>query len=156
MNVLGRLLSEDFIEWDRLTTEYEQTNRSLKVPAVDRGALHKFNQDVEEQYSKAVYDYGRARRNKDAIDRLIEMTLKDYYAGNNEIARKAGGIQFARAFPTPENYPTETVNLFDLQDRFVGYYYSMQATVKSLEAKAGAKITNNSLLNIDEKISGNY
>jgi hypothetical protein len=152
MNVLERLLQEDFNRWDTLVAEYERTNRSLKVPNLDKSALHNFNQQVEEQYHNAVHDFGRARRNKDAIARLIDNTLKDYYKGANEIARKAAGIQFARNFPAPEWYPHPTVNLFDLEDRFVGYYYSLNATVKSLEAKADAKITTNSLLNIEERI----
>lgn len=152
MNVLERLLSENFEHWDSLVAEYERTNRSLKVPNLDKSALHIFNQKVEETYNNAVHDFGRARRNKDAIARLIDNTLKDYYKGANEIARKAAGIQFARNFPAPEWYPHPTVNLFDLEDRFVGYYYSLNATVKSLEAKADAKITTNSLLNIEERI----
>lgn len=151
-NVLERLLQEDFMQWDSLIAEYERINRSLKVPSVDKTALHHFNVRVEEEYTKALYDFGRARRNKDAITRLIENTMKDYYKGQNEIARKAAGIQFARSFPAPDNYPTETVNLFDLEDRFIGYYYSLEATVKSLQAKADAKITNNSLLNIEKDI----
>lgn len=155
MSVIERLLSEDFARWDELIAEYERTNRSLKVPPVDKTALHFFNQSVEEHYTRAVYDFGRARRNKDAIARLIDNTLKDLYKGQNELARKAGGIQFARNFPAPENYPYPTVDLFELEDRFVGFYYSMDATVKSLQAKADAKITNNSLLNVEERIISN-
>lgn len=152
MYVLERLLSEDFNQWDELVAYYEQKNRTLKVPSVDKTELHHFNVQVEEEYSKAVYDYGRARRNKDAIQRLIENTLKDLYKGANEPARKAAGIQMAKNFPTPENYPYPTVNLFDLEDRFTGYYYALQATVQSLQAKADAKITNNSLLNVEQKV----
>lgn len=152
MTVLERLLQEDFFYWDNLCAEYEKINRSLKVPSVDKTALHEFNAKVEEYYTRAVYDYGRACRNKDAITRLIKNVLDDYYQGPNDRARKAAGIQFAQRFPAPEFYPEETVNLFDLEDKFLGYYYSMKATVMSLEAKAGAKITNNSLLNIETTI----
>jgi hypothetical protein len=152
MTVLGRLLRENFNRWDELIAHYEQTNRTLKVPPVEKISLHLFNVQVEEEYTKALYDFGRARRNKDAIDRLLDMTLKDYYKGSNELSRKAGGIQYAKIYPTPEDYPQPTVNLFDLEDRFAGYYYSLDATVKSLQAKASAKITNNSLLNIEQNI----
>lgn len=152
MNVLERLLQEDIAKWDTLVAEYERTNKSLKVPAVDKTELYFFNVRVEEQYTKAMYDFGRARRNKDAIQRLLKMVLEDYYKGPNEQARKAAGIQYARSFPAPENYKDETVNLFDLEDLFVGYYYSLESTVKSLQAKADAKITNNSLLNIEKTI----
>ncbi len=155
MNVLSRLLNESFEEWDRLVSEYEQTNRALKVPAVDKTQLHNFNCQVEEEYTKAVYDFGRARRNKDAIQRLLKNVLEDYYKGSNEQARKAAGIQFAQNYPTPAEFPFPTVNLFDMEDKFNGYYYDMEATVKSLHAKSEAKITNNSLLNIENDITTN-
>lgn len=155
MNVLDRLLQENFNQWDELVAEYERTNRSLKVPNVDKTALHFFNVKVEEEYTKALYDFGRARRNKDAIQRLIKNVLEDYYKGSNAESRKAAGIQFAKAYPTPDYYHVSSVNLFDLEDRFVGYYYSLEATIKSLQAKADAKITNNSLLNIENDITVN-
>ena len=155
MNVLERLLQENFDEWDQLVADYEQTNRSLKVPPVEKTALHHFNVRVEEEYTKALYDFGRARRNKDAIQRLIKNVLEDYYKGPNDQARRAAGIQYAKNYPAPDNYPAPTVNLFDLEDRFLGYYYMMEATVKSLQAKADARITNNSLLNIESNIITN-
>ncbi len=155
MNVLSRLLNENFEEWDRLVFEYEQTNRALKVPAVDRTQLHHFNCQVEEEYTKAVYDFGRARRNKDAIQRLLKNILEDYYKGPNEQARKAAGIQLAQNYPAPEEFPFANVNLFDIEDRFNGYYYALEATVKSLHAKSEAKITNNSLLNIESDMITN-
>ncbi|ARC67288.1 MULTISPECIES: hypothetical protein [Bacillus subtilis group] len=154
-NVLDRLLSEDFKMWDNLIDEYERTNRSLKVPEINETAIHFFNVRVEEEYTKALYDFGRARRNKDAIQRLLKSVLEDLYEGKNEQARKAGGIQYAREFPAPEFWHEETVNLFDLEDLFVGYYYSLEATVKSLQAKADAKVTNNSLLKIENTITTN-
>jgi hypothetical protein len=155
MNVLERLLQENYATWDQTVAYYENLNKSLKVPAVDKTALHHFNVSVEEAYTQALYEFGRARRNKDAIARLIDTTMKDYYKGSNELARKAAGIQFARQFPAPENYPTPTVNLFELEDQILGYYYSLEATVKSLQAKGDAKITNNSLLNIENNLITN-
>lgn len=152
MNVLERLLSEDFYHWDTLVREYEESNKKLKVPSVDKTELHFFNVDVEAQYTKALYDFGRARRNRDAIQRLIKNVVEDYYKGPNEQARKAAGIQFAKKFPAPENHHLETVNLYDLEDQFIGYYNALEATIKSLEAKASAKITNNSLLNIEKDL----
>jgi hypothetical protein len=152
MNVLERLLSENTMEWEELVNQYENDNKILKVPSVDKTALHTFNVRVEELYTRALYDFGRARRNKDAIDRLLKNVLEDYYKGPNEQARKAAGIQFARKFPAPDLYHADTINLFDLEDQFNGYYYSLQSTIKSLQAKADAKITNNSLLNIERDI----
>jgi hypothetical protein len=152
MNVLERLLQEDFLQWDALVADYEQQNRILKVPAIDRTALHYFNYHVEELYTKSVYDFGRARRNRDAIQRLLKTVIDDYYKGSNDQARKAAGIQFARNYPVPEYFPFSNVNLFDMEDQFIGYFNAMEATIKSLEAKAGAKITNNSLLNLENTI----
>jgi hypothetical protein len=149
MSVLERLLAEDPLHWYNIISNHENNNKSLKVPAVEKLALHTFNVRVEESYTQALYDFGRARRNKDAIQRLLKNVLEDYYKGANEQARRAAGIQFAKAFPAPESYHSPTVNLFDLEDMFVGHFYSLEATVKSLQAKADAKITNNSLLNIE-------
>lgn len=155
MNVLERLLQEDASEWKRLIDQYETINKNLKVPAVEKTALHHFNVSVEETYTQALYDFGRARRNRDAIQRLLKNTLEDLYKGSNEQARKAAGIQFARAFPAPANYPLPSVDLFVLEDQFNEYYYSLEATIKSLQAKADAKITNNSLLNIESNVVTN-
>lgn len=149
MNVLERLLSENIAAWEHLVYDHEVRNRSLKVPAVERGALHDFNVNVEEAFTQALYDFGRARRNKDAIQRLLKNVLEDYYRGANSEARRAAGIQYAKNYPAPEHYPQESVNLFDLEDAFVGFFYSLEATVKSLQAKAEAKITNNSLLRME-------
>lgn len=155
MNVLERLLQEEPAHWERLVAQYEATNRSLKVPAVDKVALHHFNVMVEDTYTQALYDFGRARRNKDAIQRLLKNVLEDYYKGSNGESRKAAGIQFAKVYPAPESYPYPTVNLFDLEDMFNGFHYSLEATIKSLQAKADAKITNNSLLNIEKNLITN-
>ncbi|MCD7911039.1 hypothetical protein KC480_05805 [Bacillus velezensis] len=155
MNVLDRLLSEDFNNWEGLIREYERTNRSLKVPEINEAAIHEFNVRVEEEYTKALYDFGRARRNKDAIQRLLKTVLEDCYEGRNEQARKAAGIQYARQFPAPDFWYEGSINLFELEDLFVGYYYSLEATVKSLQAKADAKVTNNSLLKIENTITTN-
>lgn len=155
MNVLERLLQEDPAEWKRVIDQYESINKHLKVPPVEKTALHHFNVSVEETYTQALYDFGRARRNRDAIQRLLKNTLEDLYKGSNEQARKAAGIQFARAFPAPDHYPLPTVDLFALEDQFNEYYYSLEATIKSLQAKADAKITNNSLLNIESNVVTN-
>lgn len=155
MSVLERLLHEDLSQWEHIVQHYETKNRSLKVPAVEKTALHHFNVSVEETYTEALYEFGRARRNKDAIQRLLKNVLDDYYKGPNPDARKAAGIQFAKAYPAPPNYPTSTVNLFDLEDQFIGFYYSLEATIKSLQAKSDAKITNNSLLNIETNLITN-
>ncbi|EOO44404.1 hypothetical protein [Bacillus cereus] len=153
MGMLERLLYEDLLTWENTIREYEDANVVLKVPSENSpSTLHSFNINVNELYTKVIHDFARARRNKDAIQRLIKTVLEDYYKGSNEQARKAAGIQLARVFPTPENYPVQTVNLFDLEDAFNGIFYALEATVKSLQAKADAKITSNSLLNIEKSL----
>src|SRR5579875_2129938 len=153
MSVLERLLSEDFQAWDKLMIYYEEKNKNLRIPSENTlETLHYFNIALNELYTEASYDFARARRNKDAIERLLESTLKDYYKGSNDLARKAGGIQYARSYPAPDFWPHETVNLFDLEDLFRHYYYTMESTIKTLEQKASGKITNYSLLRIEQKI----
>jgi hypothetical protein len=153
MSVLDRLLNEDFSYWDQLVDRYEMENKNLPVPYENSTeTLHQFNIQLNDLYTRAYYDFARARRNKDAIERFIENVLKDYYAGPNEIARKAGGIQYAKKYPAPDFWHEETVNLFDIEDRFREYYYSMEATIKTLEAKADSKITGNALLKIERSL----
>jgi hypothetical protein len=151
--VLERLLSEDFTMWDQLVFSYEQRNKQLRVPMENTTeTLHDFNVRINELYTEAHYDFTRARHNRDAIQRFIENVLKDYYTGPNELARKAGGIQFARNYPAPDFWPEDTVDLFEVEDRLLHYYNQMDSTIKTLEAKADSKITNNSLLRIESKI----
>lgn len=153
MAVIDRLLGEDFHYWDTLTQNYEDESKNLRVPSENSiDTLHDFNIRLNDLHTRAVYDYSRARRNKEAMERLMESVLKDYYQGSNEIARKAGGIQYARAFPAPDFWHEETVNLFDIQDKFSGYFYSMESTVKACLEKTNSKITNNALLNLESKL----
>lgn len=153
MDILERLLQEDFISWEDKIHSYEMQNINLKVPMENSPtSLHFFNIGVNELYTQVIHDFGRARRNKDAIQRLLKSVLEDYYKGSNEQARKAAGIQYARNYPAPENHPAPAVNLFELEDIFNGIFYSLESTVKSLQAKADAKITSNSLLNIEKNM----
>jgi hypothetical protein len=152
--VLERLLHEDLGYWENLVMDYENQTKALKVPHENSiESLHDFNIRVNDLYTRAAFDFARARRNKDAIERFVENVLKDYYNGPNELARRAGGIQYARAYPAPDNWREPTVNLFDLEDRFRYFYYMMDSVIKSLEAKAESRITNNSLLKLESALS---
>ncbi|SFJ63655.1 hypothetical protein SAMN02799624_05294 [Paenibacillus sp. UNC496MF] len=152
--VLERLLSEDLVAWEQLVSDYEMHTVALKVPRENSiESLHDFNIRANELYTRASFDFARARRNKDAIERFVENVLKDYYNGPNELARKAGGIQYARAFPAPDAWREPHVNLFDLEDRFRHYYYMMDSVISSLEAKAESRITNNSLLKLEQNLT---
>lgn len=155
--MLRRLLLEDMDEWNRICESISLKNQSLRVPTVnDTTTLHHFNVDLSDLFTEANYHFGKARRNKDAIERIIENTLKDYYKGPNEIARKAAGLQLSQRYPVPESieayYPYPTVNLFELQDKINGYFYDLDAVLKTLQIKSGAKITNNSILNIEKSL----
>lgn len=152
MNVLERLLHEDFEEWDQLIEYYQRENKKLLVPAENTPeTLHEFNRNIDKLFTEAYYDFARARRNKDAIDRFIEMVLKDYYKGPNPDARRAAGIQLAQNYPV-DGFEEDRVNLFELQDRFSYYYYQLESTVKILDRKAQSKITSNSILNIERTL----
>lgn len=152
--MLNRLLREDFDMWNSLIASYEHQAISLKVPMENTPTtLKQFNYNVEELYSRALFDYNRSRRNRDAIQRFLKSVLDDAYRGSNAESRKAAGIQYARQYPAPDFWPTDYVNIFDLEDIFNGYYYMMEGVIKSLEAKAQAKITNNSLLNLERQLT---
>lgn len=152
-SVLVRLLQEDLDDWYALVSQYEQQNLNLPVPqdnSVD--SLHQFNCDINELYTKAYYDYARARRNKDGLERLIDNVLKDLYPGKNELERKAAGIQFAKHYPARHGSMLDAIDLFELEDHFSYFYHSLEATIQTLKAKAESKITNNSLLKIEKNM----
>lgn len=155
--ILSRILLEDLTEWYQITERLAEQNKNLRVPSVnDTTTLHQFNIELSDLFTEANYYFAKARRNKDAIERIIENTLKDYYKGPNDIARKAAGMQLAKEYPVPDNvhafFPDNTVNLFELQDQINGYYYVLDAIIKTLHLKAGAKITSNSILNIERSL----
>lgn len=155
--MLKRLLLEDVNEWNELCKRLTEENFKLQVPVVnDTSTLHEFNCKLSNLFTEVQYYYNQARRNKDAIERIIEIVLRDYYKGKNDAARKAAGYQLAQKYPIPEEishfYETETVDLFKLEDEINGYYYCLDAILKSLHHKASAKITNNSILNIERTL----
>lgn len=158
--MLKRLLLEDNHEWYQITETLIEQNKNLKVPMVnDTTTLHQFNVNLSELFTEVSYYFAKARRNKDAIERIIENTLKDYYKGPNDTARRAAGLQLAQNYPIPDDiqdyFSTKTVNLFELQDQINGYYYALDAIIKSLHMKSGAKITSNSLLNLEKTLVPN-
>ncbi|CDQ41905.1 hypothetical protein [Virgibacillus salexigens] len=155
--VLHRLLLEDINEWERICEKLNEQNNNLKVPLENNTTtLHQFNMDLSDLFTEVNYYFGKARRNKDAISRIIENVLKDLYKGQNDLARKAAGIQLAQRYPVPDTakpyYPEDFVNLFELEDQINAYYYALDAALKSLNHKASAKITNNSILNIERSL----
>jgi hypothetical protein len=151
--VLTRLCNEDFELWEETVKQYEIENKKILVPSDNSvDTLHNFNIKLNELYTKAYYEYARSRRNKDAIERLIDNVLKQFTEGKNEAARKAAAIDYAKNFPNPSESFSETVDLFYLEDRFLYFYYSLDATIQTLKAKAESKITNNSLLKLEKSI----
>jgi hypothetical protein len=150
--VLIRLLSENLNEWEMTIAQLEKRNQELKVPSENTSAtLHIFNCKLNELYTEAQYHYARARRNKDAIERVVYNVLNDLYYGKNDWERKAAGIQYAQKYPDPTGV-SEYVDLFHLEDQFKWHFYALDSLIKSLQAKAEAKITNNSLLKIDDQM----
>lgn len=147
------LLRQDIPYWDHLVHAYEMESKALKVPAENSiPSLQAFNVALEELYSRAIFDYNRARTNFDAIKRFLKTVLEDAYQGNNDMSRKAAGIQHARRYPAPEYHHQATVNLFDMETQFAYHFYMMEGVVKSIEAKQGAKVTNNSLLKLEREV----
>ena len=153
MNTLTRLLSENLNDWYQLIYDYESQNKKLLVPSDNSvDTLHHFNIQINELYTKTYYDYARARRNKDAIERYVDAVLKEYSTGSNDSQRKQSGVKKAKEFPIPHSFADETVDLFELQDHFTYFFYMMDATIQTLKAKAESKITNNSLLKLEKTI----
>lgn len=151
--MLDYLLQNNIREWDHLIANYEAEAKALKVPTENTPyTLSNFNWAIEDLYSRAIFDYNRTRTNFDAIKRFLKTVLEDAYTGSNDLTRKAAGIQRARAYPAPEFYHQQTVNLFELEMQFSYHYYMMEGVVKSIEAKQAAKVTNNSLLKMEKEV----
>lgn len=152
--VLQRLLQEDFDSWDEVVVELESRNRVLKVPAENSTVtLHHFNCQLNELFTDAYYWFAKARRNKDAIERFIDNVINNHYKGTNERERKAAGIQRAEKYPAPSIYHEDTINLFELEDRLKWYFQVLESTIKILHAKSDVKVTNNSLLKLDQNLT---
>ena len=152
--MLHVLLREDFEQWESLIAGYEQQALSLKVPRENSTTtLSEFNSRLDELFTKASFDFNRARVNKDVMNRFIKTVSDDYYEGANDKIRKAAALRMIQNYPTPEFYIAQygvmNINLFELQYRFDKYYYTMEAVMKSLDAKASSRITTNSLLKLE-------
>lgn len=153
--MLHILLRENFDEWESLIADYKHQALSLKVPRENSTTtLSEFNLALDELFTKASFDFNRARVNHDTMNRFLKNVLDDYYDGKNDKIRKAQAIRYAQNYPTPdfykEQFNIETINLYELQYLFDKYYYSLEAVMKSLEAKASSRITNNSLLKLEK------
>lgn len=147
------LLRQDVPYWDHLVNAYEVESKTLKVPSENSiPSLSEFNRALEELYSRAIFDFNRARTNHDAIKRFLKTVLEDAYQGTNDMSRKAAGIQHARRYPAPEYYHQQYVNLFNMETQFAYHFFMMEGVVKSIEAKMAAKVTNNSLLKLERGV----
>lgn len=152
--MLHILLREDFNKWESLTAEYERQALSIKVPRENSTTtLSEFTVQLDELYTKASFDFNRARVNRDTMNRFLKTVLDDYYEGKNDGIRRAAAIRMAKHYPTPDFYKqaynVEFIDLYELQFLFDKYYFSLEAVMKSLEAKANSRITNNSLLKLE-------
>lgn len=154
--VLKTLLALNFEELQGITSNFEARNRTIKVPNENSPTtLHMFNMQLSELHTDVEYELGRARGYRDAIARLIDAVLKDNYVGKNELERKAAGYRFCRQYPTDGYHYENSVNLFDLEFQINEFYNSLDSSVKILHAKSSARITSNSLLNIDRALTTN-
>lgn len=154
--VLRTLLSLNFNFLNEKALSFEERNKSIKVPKDNTPTtLHIFNMSISELYTEAEYEFGRARAYKDAIERLIESTLRGNYSGKNEAERKSAAYFYCQHYPSYGFAVEDTVNLFDLEYLIHDYFNSLEATIKGLNAKSSARITSNSLLNIDRALLNN-
>lgn len=151
------LLRENFEHWESLIADYERQALSIKISQENSvTTLSELNYRLDELYTKATFDHARARVNRDAITRLLKNVLDDFYEGGNDKMRKAAAIRYAQNYPVPSHCMRfagdDAVDLYSMQFNFERYYYAMEAVMKSLESKASAKITNNSLLKLEKEI----
>lgn len=154
--VLRTLLNVDFNELNEKADNFEMRNRQIKVPQENTPTtLHIFNMQLSELYTEVEYEFARVRAYKDAIERLIEATLKGAFTGKNEAERKANAYFYCQNYPTNGFSVDDKVNLFDLEYLISNHYNRLEASVKVLQAKSSAKITSNSLLNIERSLVNN-
>lgn len=151
-SALERILLKDFSFLDSKVSELQSKTLALIVPRENSSyTLHMFNCELSDLFTEVNFYFYELKRDKEALEVLIESVLKDLYQGNNDKARTAAGYQHARNYPHPFE-EGQSINLFDLADLINGYFYTLQASVKSLESKNSSKITSNSLMNIEKSL----
>lgn len=153
MSMIQRILAENRAEWDEMIILFNSQNMQARVQQENTTVtLHELNVSLSSLYDRVMPYYGKSRAYKDALERLIDRTIKAHSEGKNEAARRSGGIEACRAHVV--QYPgTEYVcNLFDLQDEWSFYFEQLDAIVRSIRFKADAKITNNSLLSLERNL----
>ncbi|MBA4293844.1 hypothetical protein C0431_12850 [bacterium] len=151
--MIQRILAENRAEWDEMLVLFQSQNMQARVQRENSTeTLHELNVALANLYDRVMPYHGKARAYKDALERLIDRTIKGYNEGKNEAARRSGGIQLCREYVV--HYPNSeyVCNLFDLQDDWAFYFEQLDAIVRSIRFKSDAKITNNSLLNLERNL----
>lgn len=153
MSMIKRILSESAMEWEENIVLLSSLNSQARVQSENsHETLHELNVRLSELYDRLMPFYSRARAYNDALERLIDRTIKGETEGKNEAERRAKGIANCRTFIVqyPEvEYPC---NLYDLRDQWAFYYEQLDSIVRAVRFKADAKITNNSLLSMESKL----
>lgn len=153
MSMIQRILAENRSEWEEMLILFQSQNNRARVQQENTTVtLHELNVSLSALYDRVMPYYGKARAYKDALERLVDRTIKGHTDGKNEASRRSGGIQACREFTVHYPQGEYTCNLFDLQDEWAFYFEQLDAIIRSIRFKADAKITNNSLLSLERNI----
>lgn len=153
MSMLKRILSESAMEWEENILLFNSMNAQARVqPENSHQTLHELNVRLSELFDRLMPYYSRARAYNDALERLIERTVKGETEGKNDAERRAKGIATCRKYIVQYPEMEYECNLYDLRDQWAFYYEQLDSLVKAVRFKSDAKITNNSLLSMEAKL----
>lgn len=144
--MIQRIVRENILGWEQMVESLLNRNAQIRIDNENSTTnLFEFNQALAHLHDEVAPHYYRARAFKDALDKLIDRTIKGQLEGKNEGARRAAGIHACQFFLIGNTQ----YNLFDYLDQWNHIELLLEGLMKSIKFKADAKITNNSLLNLE-------
>ena len=144
--MIQRVVRENVPGWEQMVESFLHRNAQIRIDNENSTTkLFEFNQALAHLHDEVAPYYYRARAFKDALDKLIDRTIKGQLEGKNEAARRAAGIHTCQCFLIEGT----AYNLFDYLDQWNHIELLLEGLMKSIKFKADAKITNNSLLNLE-------
>lgn len=149
--MIERLFRENTPQWEVFIENFMTRNRNIVIRNENSVAtLHEFNMALTHLHDEVCPYYYRARAYKDTLEKLIDRTIKSATGDNlkNESARRSHGINLCTNFEV-NGY---SYNLYDYLDHWNYLESLLESLMKSIKFKADAKITNNSLLNIERSL----
>lgn len=149
--MIDRILYQNPNVWEERIDAYVTRNMNLRIKNENSPPiLFEFNQQLSHLHDEVCYDFYRARAFVDGLDKTIDRIIKsvEQDRGKNESARRAAGIRDCQNYI----HNGSSVNLYDILDRWSYLEHVLDSLMKSIRFKADAKITNNSLLNLERNL----